>query len=51
MRVDKRLKTYGAVKRELHEKAVVATVTYGVETLGMRLGERHKLGVASDRDE
>ena len=33
------------MKRELYEGVVVPKVTYGVETWGMRMDERHNLNV------
>ena len=37
------------VKRDFYEGGVVATVTYAVETWGMRMDERHKLNFMKTR--
>ena len=33
------------MKNKFYERAVVPTVTYGAETMGMKMDERHTLGV------
>ena len=37
------------MKRELEERVLVPIVTYGAETLGMRMDDRHKLDVMEIR--